>query len=92
MMEYMSNIENRNNNDYENDDDNDDNGIHVCLMTIIMIMEMMEIMKDIFVWHFSSYQMDAYLIFVIFFTQAKILDRKFYTEERVNYGFRDKIA
>ena len=27
-----------------------------------------------------------YLIFVIFFTQAKILDRKFYTEERVNYG------
>ena len=29
-----------------------------------------------------------YLIFVIFFTQAKILDRKFYTEERVNYGKR----
>ena len=30
----------------------------------------------------------AYLIFVIFFTQTKILDRKFYTEERVNYGKR----
>ena len=30
----------------------------------------------------------TYLIFVIFFTQAKILDRKFYTEERVNYGKR----
>ena len=30
----------------------------------------------------------SYLIFVIFFTQAKILDRKFYTEERVNYGKR----
>ena len=29
-----------------------------------------------------------YPIFVIFFTQAKILDRKFYTEERVNYGKR----
>ena len=29
-----------------------------------------------------------YLIFVISFTQAKILDRKFYTEERVNYGKR----
>ena len=42
-MEYMSNIENRNNNDYD-----DDNGIHVCLMTIIMIIVMMEIMKDIF--------------------------------------------
>ena len=30
----------------------------------------------------------AYLILVIFFTQTKILDRKFYTEERVNYGKR----
>ena len=30
----------------------------------------------------------TYLIFVIFFTQAKILDRKFYTEERVIYGKR----
>ena len=30
----------------------------------------------------------AYLIFVIFFTQSKILDRKFYTEERVIYGKR----
>ena len=30
----------------------------------------------------------AYLIFVIFFTQTKILDRKFYTEERVNYDKR----
>ena len=28
----------------------------------------------------------AYLIFVIFFTQTKILDRKFYTKERVIYG------
>ena len=31
---------------------------------------------------------NAYLIFVIFFTQTKILDRKFYTEERVIYGKR----
>ena len=30
----------------------------------------------------------TYLIFVIFFTQTKILDRKFYTEERVIYGKR----
>ena len=30
----------------------------------------------------------AYLIFVIFFTQTKILERKFYTEERVIYGKR----
>ena len=30
----------------------------------------------------------SYLIFVIFFTQAKILDRKIYTKERVNYGKR----
>ena len=30
----------------------------------------------------------SYLIFVIFYTQAKILDRKFYTKERVNYGKR----
>ena len=30
----------------------------------------------------------SYLIFVIFFTQTKILDRKFYTEERVNYDKR----
>ena len=30
----------------------------------------------------------TYLIFVIFFTQAKILDRKCYTEERVYYGKR----
>ena len=30
----------------------------------------------------------SYLIFVIFFTQTKILDRKFYTEERVIYGKR----
>ena len=42
---------------------------------------------------FSSMQLlfpmlNAYLIFVIFFTQAKILDRKIYTEERVNYGKR----
>ena len=29
-----------------------------------------------------------YLIFVIFFTQAKIWGRKFYTKERVNYGKR----
>ena len=29
-----------------------------------------------------------YLIFVIFFTQTKILDRKIYTEERVNYSKR----
>ena len=38
--------------------------------------------------------MDAYLIFVISFTQAKFLENKIYTEKRVNYknGFRDKIA
>ena len=30
----------------------------------------------------------SYLIFVIFYTQAKILDRKFYTKERINYGKR----
>ena len=31
---------------------------------------------------------NTYLIFVIFFTQAKILDKKFYTEERLIYGKR----
>ena len=36
----------------------------------------------------KSATMRSYLIFVIFFTQAKILDRKFYTEERVIYGKR----
>ena len=28
---------------------------------------------------------EAYLIFVIFFTQARFLENKIYTEERVNY-------
>ena len=36
---------------------------------------------------------EAYLIFVIFFTYAKFLENKIYTEKRVNYnGFCDKIA
>ena len=39
-----------------------------------------------FIWCNSfAMKISAYLIFVIFFTQTKILDRKFYTEERVNY-------
>ena len=38
--------------------------------------------------YFINLSNTAYLIFVIFFTQAKILDRKFYTEERVIYGKR----
>ena len=29
--------------------------------------------------------MEAYLIFVIFFTQSKFLENKIYTEKRVNY-------
>ena len=32
------------------------------------------------------YQTGPYLIFVNFFNQAKVLDRKFYTKDRVNYG------
>ena len=37
---------------------------------------------------FWNQNFEPYLIFVIFFTQTKILDRRFYTEERVNYGKR----
>ena len=39
-------------------------------------------------WQHTTLLLYPYLIFVIFFTQTKILDRKFYTEERVNYGKR----
>ena len=37
---------------------------------------------------YDYYDGDPYLIFVIFFTQAKFLENKIYTEKRVNY---DKI-
>ena len=39
-------------------------------------------------WQHTTLLLYPYLIFVIFFTQTKILDRKFYTEECVNYGKR----
>ena len=37
---------------------------------------------------YKSFRGGAYLIFVIFFAQAKFLENKIYTEKRVNY---DKI-
>ena len=37
---------------------------------------------------YSSKEIPAIPHICHFFTQAKILDRKFYTEERVNYGKR----
>ena len=43
---------------------------------------------------YQVYQVQAYLIFVISFTQAKFSENKIFTEKRVNYknGVRDKIA
>ena len=46
-------------------------------------------------WQGGNFKHDisTYLIFVIFFTHAKLLENKIYTEKRVNYnGFCDKIA
>ena len=38
------------------------------------------------IWPFGiCVRADSYLIFVIFFTQARFLENKIYTEERVNY-------
>ena len=55
------------------------------MQIIVLVFDLKYQSADLTVGH-NRTEMGTYLIFVIFFTQAKFLEYKIYTEKRVNYN------